>query len=131
MNQISVRKFVRMGEKPFESEVRPLPQDRVTPSKLSYFKQLLRRLAGEQAKVLCKVPWWARPFPRECTLEAVKSIAAYQKPAMRKISLEQARLIALGNAMNKDEPHPDLILLLFPEQTPIAVSSRDGESAGS
>jgi hypothetical protein len=43
---------------------------------------------------------------------------------VRKISLEQARLIALGNAMNKDEAHPDLILLLFPERTPIAdVSS--------
>jgi hypothetical protein len=38
---------------------------------------------------------------------------------VRKISLEQARLIAVGNPMNKDEPHPDLILLLFPERTPL------------
>ena len=128
MNQIPVRKFVQDGGEASESEVRSVPQDRVTPSKLSYFKKLLRRFAGEQAKVLCKVPWWARPFPRQSTLEAVKSIPAYQKPAVRRISLEQARLIALGNAMNKDEPHPDLILLLFPERTPIAaVSSLGGE----
>jgi hypothetical protein len=106
-------KFVEDGGGFSESEVQSVLQDRGTSSKLSYIKKLLRRLAGEQAKVLCKVPWWARPFPRESN---AKPIPAYQKPALRKVTLEQARLIALRNAMIKDESHSDLILLLFPER---------------
>jgi hypothetical protein len=110
-------KFVARRGGISESEVQSVLQDRGTSSKFSYIKNLLRRLAGEQAKVLCKVPWWARPFPRESALENPNPVPAYQKPVLRKVTLEQARPIALGNAMIKDESHPDLILLLFPERS--------------
>ncbi len=43
-----------------------------------------------------------------------KASSGIPKPALRKMTLEQARLIALGSAMTKDESHPDPILLLFP-----------------
>ncbi len=77
-------------------------------------RQLLKQTS--QA-LLLKATQLGRLFRRKHTAEDLVSVARpYEKPAMRKVTVEQARLLALGHSDMRDEADSEFMKLLFPDE---------------
>ena len=91
-------------------------QDAVPASRSGHSQLPLNQLLRQTLiALLYQATRCVRRFRRPRIAEnATTVLKPYEKPTLRKVTLEQARLLVLGNAVVGDQPAHELVDLIFP-----------------
>lgn len=95
-----------------------MSESAVARSKVSPDKPALNQLIRQASQaLLLQATRLTQLFRRAPALEnSVCLPRQYEKPVMRKVTVEQARLLALGHADMRDEADGEFMKLLFPDE---------------
>lgn len=94
-----------------------MSESAVARSKVSHDKPALNQLIRQTLQaLLLKATSLTQLFRRQPLLQnSVCLPRQYEKPAMRKVTVEQARLLALGHADMTEEADSEFMKVLFPD----------------
>ena len=95
-----------------------MSESAVARSKVAHDKPAINQLIRQTLQaLLLKATRLIQLFRREPAVQnSVGLPRQYEKPAMRKVTVEQARLLALGHANMGDEADSEFMKLLFSDE---------------